>query len=108
MLSILLMQQLVNLDQPRLKPNKIQEETTDAIQLYDLNAELARDSNFEFNSFNFGGASNRDDTKINIGECHAAINSLYVQKDDKTSHHRIHINHKINIQLVNSFTRHSL
>lgn len=88
----------VNLDQnARLKLNKIQEEATEAIQLYDLNAELARDSNFEFNSFNFGGASSRDDIKVNInGEnAHAAVNGLYVQKDDKTSHHRIHINHKI-------------
>lgn len=81
----------------KLKLDKIQNESTEAIQMYNLNAKLNRDSRFEFNSYTFGASSSRDDLNIDIdgSGAEAIANGLYVVTDKRKSHNKISINHNV-------------
>lgn len=79
----------------RAKLTKIQNESKEASCFYNLDANLAKDSNFEFNSFSFGANSARDDINIDINEsgAHTSVNGLYVLNQNRRSHHKVTVNH---------------
>lgn len=79
----------------RLKLSKIQNDSKEATCLYQLNASLMRDSDFEFNSFSFGAQSSRDDITVDLEQeaANAQVNGLYVVNQDRKSHHKVCINH---------------
>ncbi len=81
----------------QIKLDKIQNESKQASCLYTLDAKLNRDSKFEFNSFSFGAKSSRDDINVDINAegAHASINGLYVLNQERKSHHKVQVNHKI-------------
>lgn len=79
----------------QLKLDKIQNESKKAISLYSFFADLKKNSNFEFNSFNFGSKSSREDihTELNGDAANASINGLYVVNQERKSHHKVSIFH---------------
>lgn len=84
-------------DGAHLKLDKVQNESSDAIRLYDFKAELNRDCNFVFNAFSFGAKSSRDNICVNLNGpgSHADVNGLYVLNDKRKSHHIVTINHNV-------------
>ncbi len=81
----------------RFKLDKIQNESQNAIQMYNLNASLERDSHFEFNSYTFGAATARDDVRVEVNGkgAHASVNGLYVLTNERRSHNHIVMNHNV-------------
>lgn len=84
-------------DNAKLKLNKIQNESRSAIQMYNLYAELNRDSNFEFNAFSFGSSVSKDEIIVDVNQsgAHASINGLYVLQKQRRSHNEVVMNHNV-------------
>lgn len=74
---------------------KIQNDSNNAVTLYNLNAKLERDSNFDFSSLHFGAKSSRDEITVDLdgANSHADLNGLYVVNGDRKTHQKITVNH---------------
>lgn len=80
-----------------LKLDKVQNESKESLQMYNLYASLDRDSNFEFNSYSIGAKSSRDKVLVdsNGENSEAKVNGLYVLSGERTSHHLVTMNHNV-------------
>jgi Fe-S cluster assembly protein SufD len=81
----------------RLKFDKIQSDSKNAVTLYNLNAVLERDSDFNFSAFHFGAKSSRDEITIDLNgqNANADLNGLYVVNKDRKTHQKITVNHNV-------------
>jgi Fe-S cluster assembly protein SufD len=79
----------------RLKFDKIQSDSKSAVTLYNLNAKLERDSDFNFSSFHFGSKSSRDEITVDLNGANANVdlNGLYVVNGKRKAHQKITVNH---------------
>lgn len=78
-----------------LKLHKIQNESQNAISFYDFKATLEKDSRFNFNSYDFGAKTARNEVDVNLNDAgsSAEVNGLYVLNKERKSHHNIKIHH---------------
>jgi Fe-S cluster assembly protein SufD len=79
----------------KLKLDKIQNHSQSAVCFYDFHAELAKDARLDFNSCHFGAKSSRENIKVDINAsgAEAKLNGLYVVGGERSSHHRVQVNH---------------
>jgi Fe-S cluster assembly protein SufD len=75
--------------------DKIQSDSKNAVTLYNLNAKLARDANFTFNSLHYGAKSSRDEIIVDLNGTNANtdLNGLYVINGNRKTHQKITVNH---------------
>ena len=81
----------------KLTFEKIQNDSNNAVTLYNLNAKLEKDANFEFTSFHFGAASSRDEINVDLNgaNANADLSGLYVVNETRKTHQKITVNHNV-------------
>lgn len=79
----------------KLKFEKFQSDSKSAVTLYNLNAKLERDADFNFSAFHFGASSSRDEITVNLDgpNSNADLNGLYIVNKDRRTYQKITVNH---------------